>query len=123
MAQAFCYRQGRLGVVSYAFTAETGLNRVIEVLGWVPGFDGAVKLIFIFNKPRIVMITDRRVAVFRASRLSRKKPKTLLYALPRATLLEHGKRRRSMLTVGGESFRMERKVYGVLNKANAEIKV
>jgi hypothetical protein len=99
----------------YGFTGERGLSRSLEALGWVPGLDDAVKLLFIFtNRPRIVVITDRRIAVFSAGRLSRKKPKTLLYTLPRATRLEHGTRRRSTVVVGSESIRMERNAYGLL---------
>src|ERR1019366_3127227 len=105
--------------IQYAFTAESGFSRGLEALGWIPGFDEAVKLLIISNKPRVVVISDKRIVVFSASRLSRTKPRVMLQAFPRSTRLEHGTGRRSTLKLGDHSLRVERHVYGLLDKASA----
>ena len=107
--------------MQFAFTAESGFSRGLEALGWLPGFDGLVKLLIVSNKPRLVAITDKRIIVFSAGRLSRTKPKALLQTFPRSTRLEHGTGRRSTVKLGNHSLRVERHVYGVLDKANAGI--
>lgn len=106
----------------YAFTAESGrFSRRIEALAWIPGLDPLVKLLVISNKPRVVVISNKRIMVLTAGRLSRMKPKTVLETLPRSTLLEHGTGRRSTLKLGNQSLRVEHNVYSFLDKANAEI--
>ena len=105
--------------IQYAFTAESGFSRGLEALGWIPGLDDLTKLLIISNKPRIVVISDKRIMVFSAGRLSRKNPKSMLQTFPRSTRLEHGTGRRSTIKLGDHSLRIERHVYWVLDKANA----
>jgi hypothetical protein len=106
----------------YVFAGERGLNRGLEALGWVPGFGEAIDWLFLFsNRARIVAITDDRIAVFSAGKLSRKMPKKLLDSIPRSTRIEHGAKRRSKLMIGSEKIRVERRIYGVIDQANAEI--
>ncbi|MHB8244615.1 MAG: hypothetical protein ACYDGN_04535 [Acidimicrobiales bacterium] len=106
----------------YVFTTETGLSRGFEALGWIPGFDDLVRWVFVFaNKPRTVVVSDKRIVLFSASRLSRRKPKKMLQEFPRATRLEHGMGRRSTVKLGDHSLRVERRLYRFLDKANAEI--
>lgn len=83
--------------LQYALTGQTGINPAFL---WIPYVDFLV----IGNRARIIVLTDRRIAVFSAGQLNwrRSKPKKLLCALPRDTTLIHGDRSWSKLTLGNQ---------------------
>jgi hypothetical protein len=99
--------------LAYAITGQTGLS---------PSWRWLTFWLIVANKPRIVVITDRRIAVLRAGqlRMSRQKPKELLYSLPLAPL-QHGTHGWSKVRVGSEGIWMSRNSYQLLDRANAAL--
>jgi hypothetical protein len=98
--------------VQSVLTGQTGLNPLFRfVTSWLA----------IANKPRIVAITDRRIAVFKAGQLrfSRTTPKALIYSISRDTRLEHGSGPWSKVVLGDEKIWMPRPAYAFLDEANS----
>jgi hypothetical protein len=100
--------------IQYAFTGQTGLNPRLRWLSlWL----------VVGNKPRIVAVTDRRIAMFSGGRIrtQRNIPQKLLVSLPRATRIEHGTKKWSVIVLGNERFWASRATYAVIDKANAAL--
>jgi hypothetical protein len=100
--------------LQYAFTGQTGINPGFL---WLP----ILRWLVATNRARIIVITDRRIAVFSAGQLrwARNKPRDLLFSLPRQTRLEHGPGSRSNIAVGDETIWVTRAAYAFLDEANA----
>jgi hypothetical protein len=100
--------------LQYALTGQTGMN---PGLLWLP----SLRWLVATNRARIIVITDRRIAVFAAGQLrwARNKPRHLLFSLPRQTRLEHGQGSRSKIAVGDERIWVSRAAYAFLDEANA----
>ena len=97
--------------VAYAFTGQTGIS---------PTWHWLTFWLIVANKPRIVVITDRRTVVLRAGqlRMSRAKPRELLFSLPPGPL-QHGTHAWSKVRVGSEDIWMSRRLYKLMDQANA----
>ena len=97
--------------VAYAFTGQTGISPAWRWLSF---------WLVVTNKPRIVVVTDRRIVVLRAGqlRMSRQKPKEVLYSLAPGPL-QHGTGSWSKVRVGSEDIWMGRNTYPLLDKAKA----
>lgn len=100
--------------VHQAFTGQTGLH---PRLRWVSLW------LVAGNKPRIVAVTDRRIAVFSAGRMRTQRgiPQKLLVSLPRSTRIEHGTKKWSVVRLGNERFWTSHAAYAVIDLANAAL--
>jgi hypothetical protein len=100
--------------LKYALTGQTGINPGFL---WLP----LLRWLVVTNRARIIVITDRRIAVFAAGQLrwARNKPRHLLLSLPPHTRLEHGQGSRSKIAVGEEMIWVTRATYAILDEANA----
>ena len=98
----------------YVITGQTGIK---------PSFRWISFWLVIANKARIVVVTDRRIAVLKGGQLrwKRSQPKALLYSLPRSTPIKHGTRGWTKVQLGNELIWISRSAYPVMDKANAEI--
>lgn len=97
--------------LAYAFTGQTGISPTWHWLSF---------WLIVANKPRIVVITDRRIVVLRAGQLrtSRGKPREMLFSLAPGPL-QHGTRAWSKARVGSENIWMSRRLYQLMDQANA----
>ncbi|GAC1587969.1 MAG: hypothetical protein NVS3B21_03350 [Acidimicrobiales bacterium] len=102
---------------------ETVRSAMMGQTGLHPRFRFVTRWATMLNKPRIVAVTDKRIAVFKGGRTSftRGTPKELLYSLDRTTKLEHGSGGWSKIALGNEKVWMSRKSYQYLDQANAEV--
>jgi hypothetical protein len=100
--------------LQYVFQCQTGVS---PAMLWLPFARWLVAL----NRARIVAFTDQRIAVFAAGQLSwqRRTPRQLLYSLPRNTVLVRGSGSWSKIAVGSEGMWFSRKLYPLLDEANA----
>ena len=98
--------------LQYAIQCQTGVS---PALLWVP----LLNFVVIANRARIVVFTDRRIAVFAAGQLrpNRSRPKRLLYSLPRDTKLPHDSGSYSRIRVGREHIWFGSAVYPYLDEA------
>lgn len=94
--------------LQFAVTAQTGLN---------PAWRWLTSWLVIANKARVVAITDRRVAVFKAGNWSRTTPRELLYSAPRSVALPHKKGPWSKVDLGAERVWLPHKSYNFLDAA------
>jgi hypothetical protein len=96
----------------FAVTGQTGINPMFRFL-WL-GLN-------VFNKARIVVWTDKRIAIFSAgqARWARTQPRKLLSELPLGTRFERGKGSWSKIHVGTELIWFARNTYALFDKANA----
>jgi hypothetical protein len=99
--------------LQYAVTGQTGVN---------PRWRFLTFWAVVATGPRLIAITDRRIAVFKAgqARWARGVPKQLLYSLPRGTRLEHTAHGWSKVAIGTEHIWISRVAYGILDKANGD---
>lgn len=73
------------------------------------------------RKPRLLAVTDRRIAVFRAGRLSPTRPKELLTELPRQTMIGPVSGMWTKVQVAGESMWISRAFKKDVEAANAAL--
>lgn len=98
--------------LEFAITGQTGMN---------PAWRWLTSWLVIANRPRIVAITDRRIAVFKAGTWRRRTPKGLLYSAPRTTELPHKRGPWSKVDLGQERVWLPHSAYRFLDAANAEV--
>lgn len=96
----------------FAIPGQTGIK---------PSFRLLSLLLNVFNKPRIVVWTDRRIAIFSAgqARWARAQPRKLLNELPLGTRFERGNGSWSKVQVGPEHIWIPRTNYSLFDKANS----
>lgn len=97
----------------YAFSGETGVK---------PSWRWFSFWLIVANRPRIIVVTDRRIIVLAGGQLrwNRTKPKKMLASVPRETRLEHGQKHWSKVAVAGQKIWLGRNCYALLDRANAD---
>lgn len=101
--------------IRFGFGGQTGIRPTWRFLSfWLN----------VFNKPRVVAVTNQRIAVFSGhqARWARAKPKAFLYQLPRATVIGPvGKGGWSKIQLGQEKMWVAHNTYPFIEHANAEL--
>lgn len=95
--------------------AGTGQTGVYPLLWWMPYGE----FVTMFNKRRVVAVTDRSIAVLAAGRWATTRPKKLLYSIPRSTSVGPFAKRWAHVQIGEERIWISRKAYRVLEAALA----
>ncbi len=100
--------------VAFVFVGQTGLK---PSLRWITGW------LVVANQPRIIVVTDRRVVMFKGGRWRHARPSSSVPVanLPRNTRLEHGKKSWSKVQVGDKKVWLSRKLYPLIDNANAAV--
>jgi hypothetical protein len=100
--------------IRFAFGGQTGIK---------PSWRWLSFWLNVFNKTRVIAITQQRIAVFSGhqARWARSKPKALLYQLPRDTVIGPLDRGWSKIQLGQEKIWVAKNTHPYIEKANAEI--
>lgn len=101
--------------VEQIFLAQTGASP------WLMGFAGGV-LVMMFVKRRIVVVTDRRIVILRAGKLSGTYPKEVLGEVPRQTQLGPISGLWSKIMLAGESMWVHRRFKKDIDEADAALR-
>jgi hypothetical protein len=86
---------------------------------WMLGLGGGL-LMLLFAKPRVVVVTDRAVVLFRQSKLTAT-PTELLARLPRTTQIGPVKGLWAKTVLSGEQIYIHRRFHGDVKRADAEL--
>lgn len=98
--------------VQAAFPAQGGLNPYLLFLTY---------LLFFWMKYVIVVVTDRRILLFKASALATTKPKELLGEFPRETRLGQVSGLWGKIELGGERYFVHRRFHKDVQAADAAV--
>jgi hypothetical protein len=93
------------------FAGQTWSQWLVVVTGFIP--------FVIFNRYRVVAVTDRRIAVFDAGRWGMTKAKSLVVDLPRGGTLGPGAGIWHVIKAGNEDLRVHRRFFKDLAQADA----
>lgn len=95
--------------------AATGQTGVYPLLWWMPYGE----FLTMFNKRRVVAVTDRSITVLAAGRWATTHPRRVLYAVPRTSQIGPFAKRWAHLQIGEERIWISRRAYRVLEAALA----